>query len=59
MHPSFYRTIVDSPEWEAWVKLNEAYPMFDVHECMECGWLSPQHFAAFLSFVKYGTDKIK
>lgn len=59
MNPTFYRTVVDSPEWQAWVKLNETTPRFDVYESMECGWLSVEHFAAFLSFVRYGSIKVK
>jgi hypothetical protein len=49
-NPSFYRTIVDSYQWKEWVNYNEQIPKFDVHESMECGWLSEKHFQAFMSF---------
>lgn len=48
--PTFYRALVDSSEWQAWVRQNELYPQWDVHESMDTGWLSPQHFAAFMKF---------
>jgi hypothetical protein len=50
-NPTFYDTIIVSPEWQAWVRENEIEPRFDVHESMECGWLSKEHFAAFLKFA--------
>lgn len=50
--PTFYGTVVNSPEWQAWIKENEQQPQFDVHESMETGWLSPGHFQAFLEFVR-------
>lgn len=49
-YPTFYDTIIASPQWQAWVKENEVRPRYDVHESMECGWLSPQHFQAFMLF---------
>lgn len=51
-NPTFYDSVVHSPEWELWIKECEKTLDFDVHESMECGWLSPKHFAAFLNFVK-------
>lgn len=50
-NPNFYRTVVSSRQWQAWVKYNEQSLDWDVHESMECGWLSPEHFQAFLRFV--------
>jgi hypothetical protein len=50
--PTFYHTVVDSPQWKEWVKFNEETPNFDVHESMECGWLSEKHFQAFIEFCK-------
>ena len=52
-HPTFYKTVVHSKEFQAWVKYNESLdiPLFDTPESIECGWLSPEHFEAFLNFV--------
>ena len=60
-NPTFYETIVHSPEWEAWMKYNEEPDMydedgnrlqrFDVNLSMETGWLGKKHFAAFLAWV--------
>lgn len=50
--PSFYRTIMDSPQWQAWVKHNEETPQYDVHESMELGLMSQNHWQAFIKWVK-------
>ncbi len=49
--PTFYATIASSPEWQAWEKAALGHG-FDWHESTECGWLSPEHFAAFMSWVR-------
>lgn len=56
---SFWKTIVESPEWRAWEKevsrrLHTDTPtdVYDVDECRECGWFSPSHFKAFLNFIQ-------
>lgn len=66
-HPSFWKTIVTSPQWAAWgkdiskrflsgsVKHGWRKPIknvWDVDECRECNWISPEHFQAFLNFCK-------
>ena len=51
-HPTYYGTVVASPQWALWVKENEQRPKWDVHESMETGWLSPEHFSAFLAYCK-------
>jgi len=51
-HTTFYRTVLDSPQWQSWVRHNELEPHFDVHEAMETGWLSQGHFQAFLAYCK-------
>jgi hypothetical protein len=57
-YTTFYRTILDSPQWQAWVAYNERDPLFDVHESMETGWMSQTHFQAFLAFcVLYHEQK--
>jgi len=49
--PTFFRTMVDSPQWQAWTEYAEAQG-FSTVESMELGLLSPAHFQAFISFVK-------
>ena len=49
--PTFYRTVVTSPQWIAWRDHAHEYN-FDWAESTECAWLSPEHFQAFISFVK-------
>ena len=49
---SFYRTLVDSPQWKLWLRYNDIDPQWDVHESMECDWLSPRHFQAFIEFCR-------
>ena len=51
MKPTFYETIVHSPVWKAWVERQEEAMEYDVHESMECGWLSPEHWQAFIMWV--------
>ena len=51
-HPTFTQTICQSKEWKAWEEA--AYMRFDVAESRECGWLSPEHWAAFVEFIKGG-----
>ncbi len=55
-HPSFWKTIVESEEWSQWEKENAKSPRFDVDESRECGWMSPDHFKAFLEFVRAERD---
>jgi len=55
---TFYEAIVHSPQWKAWVQYNEdnmdneEVRCFDVHESIECGWLSDNHFQEFLLFCE-------
>ena len=58
-HNSFHKTIVESPEWEAWEKeqkemfgRKEFDGCFDVNECKECGWISKEHWKKFVEFIK-------
>lgn len=51
-HDSFWKTVVESPQWLAWVKENQREPKFDIDECQECGWISQKHFQAFIKFIK-------
>jgi len=55
-NPTFYETVAHSPQWQAWVKYNEEnmsneeVKCFDVHESMETGWLSDNHFQEFIEY---------
>ncbi len=48
-HPSFYKTIVESKEWQAWEKVANEQG-FDYDESRECGYFSTKHWQAFLKF---------
>ena len=51
-HASFWKTVTESEEWEAWYKYNHGENLkFDVDECQTCGWISPEHWKAFISFI--------
>ena len=50
-NPTYHQTVVASPQWKAWEKVAHEHG-FDWHESVECGWLSPEHFQAFLAWVK-------
>jgi hypothetical protein len=58
-NPTFYETIVSSPQWQEWVKVNEENPQWDVHESMECGWLSAGHFQAFLEWTQKPEERLE
>lgn len=45
-HDTFWKTVTDSAQWQAWEKSG---PSFDVDECRECGHISQAHFQAFLA----------
>lgn len=49
--PTFYKTVVESPQWQAWIEHAEAQG-FSTVESVELGLLSREHFQAFISFVK-------
>ena len=48
---NFCVTVVQSPQWEAWEEVAHLRG-WDTAESAECGWLSKEHFQAFLKFVK-------
>lgn len=55
-HPSFWKTVVESKAWDAWYEYQCSLPAshperFDIDECQECGYISPEHFKAFLAFT--------
>lgn len=70
-HNSFWATVIESPEWEAWEKEvarrltrrseltrdpvaldKRVGKVWDVDECREVGWISPEHFYDFLKFTR-------
>ena len=53
-NPTYYETIVHSPQWQAWEKVAHTHG-HDWHESVECEWLSPNHFRAFLDWLKEDT----
>ena len=55
-NPTYYDTVVGSPEWQEWENVAHMHG-FDWHESVETGWLSPQHFQAFLGWVRERKDK--
>ena len=59
---SFYRTIVDSPEWKVWYKemmrrmevankVMNYKGCYDIDEAQECGVISPGHWKEFIRFT--------
>jgi len=53
-NPTYYQTVVSSPQFQQWVKYNESLevPLFDTPESIETGWFSQRHFEAFLNWYK-------
>lgn len=49
---SFWKTVISSPQWQAWAKKNRKAMRWDTDECEECGWISEEHFQEFISFLK-------
>ena len=50
-HPSWWLSIVKTPQWEAWYKHASKNMLYDVDECQECGWMSEAHAKDFLAFI--------
>ena len=50
-NPIYHQTVVASPQWQAWEKVADEHG-FDWDESVEWGWLSPEHFQAFLAFER-------
>lgn len=68
-HFSFWATITRSPEWKLWEeeisrrinkhnkKKSRIYTgVWDIDECQECGWISKEHWADFVKFIKKRND---
>ncbi len=54
-HPSFWKTVTESPQWKLWQKeqMNpkSKYETRDMPEVEELGIISPEHFQDFLTFL--------
>lgn len=59
-HPSFWKTVVESPQWKAWATHAEKEMLYDIPEVVQCGIISPRHFQDFLYFTHLSeTNKTK
>ncbi len=47
-HASFWKTVIESPQWKAWV---ESRPSYDISECEALGIMGKEHFQDFMKFV--------
>jgi len=53
VHPFIHKTMLHSKEWKDWEKV--AYKKgFDWAETSELGWMSPEHWSAFVKFIRRG-----
>ena len=48
-HSSFWKTIIESPEWEEW---EASRPPYDFSECEELGIMGKKHFNDFIKFIR-------
>ena len=53
-HPSLWKTIVESKEWNAWKKCKDSWKHWDFMECEEFGIMSNSHWNDFVKFIKKG-----
>jgi hypothetical protein len=51
-HSSFWKTVIESPQWAKWKKYAQPKMLYDFDECEELGILSPGHFNTFIKFLK-------
>jgi len=61
-YPTFYDTVIHSKEWKAWAEYLHKEALeerlhFDIDESIECGWLSENHWNAFIEFTRQETIK--
>lgn len=62
-HPSFWKTIIESPQWKKWEKEQSRRwdllagnkkvrkGVYDMPEVEECGWLGEKHWQDFVRFI--------
>jgi len=51
-HNSIWATLIESREWDLWVKENKRKMQYDVYETEDCGWMSAKHWNSFIKFIK-------
>ena len=51
-HNSFWKTVIESPQWKLWQIEQSRNPTRDMPEVEELGQISPEHFQEFLKFIK-------
>ena len=51
-HSSFWKIVIESPQWKEWQKEQRKNPTRDMPEVEELGNISPGHFQEFLKFGK-------
>ena len=51
-NPTYYETIVNSDIFKEWTRHQEEALEFDIWESIETGWLSPEHWQAFIKWVE-------
>jgi len=51
-HDSFWKTVIESPQWKAWQKEQSRNMTYDMPEVEELGYISQGHFQDFMKFVK-------
>lgn len=51
-HPSFWKSVTESPQWKLWSANANKEMLYDIAEVEECGWISAAHFQDFLEFKK-------
>lgn len=56
-NPTYYETIVKSDIWKEWTQYAEDNMLFDMAESIECGWLSDNHWEAFINWVRTNENK--
>ena len=51
-HPSFWKTVIESPQWAKWKEYAwKKKLLYDFPEVEELGCISPGHFQQFLKFT--------
>ncbi len=50
-HSSFWKTVIESPQWNLWREHQRKNPTRDMVEVEELGHISAGHFQEFIAFV--------
>lgn len=56
-HPSWWVSIAGTKQWKEWYKYASKNMLYDVDECVECGWMSEQHAQDFLNYIESRTKQ--